>query len=150
MSTDVTTEVNSVSTVSISQQVADLANGKTKVWSSIDAVDQASKLEIFNAISSAESISDNLGKPIDLVDFVVQVVTIEDEVSKEARDVPRVILIDTKGKAYAAVSEGVFSAIQNLMGIVGHPNDWESPLKVKVVEEKSRKGFRYMTVVTVK
>jgi len=34
----------------------------------------------------------------------------------------------------------------NLFGILGQPSEWAGPLPITVVEQKSRKGYRFFTI----
>lgn len=102
-----------------------------------------------SAVTNSEPISDHLGETIQLAHVVTQAVTISDEKTGEVTDAVRIILIDSSGGAYAAVSEGLFGSLRDVFGIMGHPSEWVEPLPVRVVEKKGRSGFRFMKLELV-
>ena len=136
---DVTTNNKAV------ESIATLRSG-AGVFSTISGDDMASKVKTLNAMTAAEPISEHLNKPIKLANFVCQAVEINDEKTGESLDAVRVILIDDQGKSYAAISDGIMGSLRDLVSILGEPSVWESPLPVKVIEQKSRKGFRFFSL----
>lgn len=131
---------------SVAGAVQSLADGKQTVFSTIQGDDFASKMKVLTATTASLPLSENLNKPIDLVDVVVQVIEMADEQTGELGDVPRTILIAADGKAYHAISRGVFRAVENILGILGSPNTWENPVKVKVLQEGTG-NRKYFTIV---
>lgn len=127
------------------ETVTNFQNGTLALYSSLNTDDKAGQLQLLSAISDAEPLSDHIGEKIELVHFVLQATTISDDDGGEV-DAVRVILIDADGNAYAAVSEGMVKALQNLVAIMGQPASWPEPLTITPVEKKSRKGFRFMTI----
>lgn len=129
----------------VSEQIDALATGGD-FFSTIKGTDQASKRASLAAMMNSEPISEHFGETIQLRHFVVQRVQVADDNTGELTDQPRVILIAEDGTAYHAVSSGLMSSLRNIIGALGEPDTWESPLPVQIVEEKSRKGYRFMTV----
>lgn len=107
--------------------------------------DRGTAVKLYNALSDAESLKDYIGQTFHVTDVVAHPVQLMDEQSGEIVTAIRVILIDEEGKAYAAISEGLRSAIHRLRGIVGEP-PWHPALKMVPVEKKTRKGFRVLTI----
>lgn len=114
-----------------------LVQGKSSVFSSITGTDFASKLAVLNATTNSKPLAENLGKTIWIENIVVQFVSIKDQQNPEGPRVPakRSILIDQDGTAYHAISNGVFSGIENLIGIVGQPHTWPFALPIVVTRE---------------
>ena len=110
---------------------------------------RASQVKIFNAINNAEEkLDDHKNEVLNIVDVVAHPISIVDENTGELIETVRVVLIDENGVGYAAVSEGIVSSLQKLFGIVGQPS-YNPPLSMKVVEQKTRKGFKTNTIQLV-
>lgn len=144
---DVTTEVETYSGPSnTASAVQALAEGKATVFTTITGDDFASKMKVLNATTASLPLAENLNKPIELVDVVVQVVEMANEQTGEMQEVPRTILIAKDGTAYHAISVGVFRAVENILGILGKPNTWPGPVKIKVQREGTG-NRQYFTIV---
>lgn len=138
---------NDVAPVNRAQQaVTNLSAGVSSIYSTITGDTQAEKLQILDAVTNAEPVGDHLGEVIKLRHVIAQATQVEDSNTKEMRDAVRTILIDDDGKAYAAVSDGMLMALQNIFAILGNPSGWAEPLPITVVEVKGRKGFKFFTV----
>lgn len=107
-------------------------------------------IAIYNAVNNkGESLDDHKGEVLEIVNFAAHPVTLTDENSGEVVEALRVVLVDKKGINYDAVSQGIASSLQKIIAIVGMaPWDVE-PLKIKVVEQKTRKGFKTNTIELV-
>ena len=143
---------NEVATVSDKDTAAIVASfqapGET-VFSSITGDDFASKVAVISAMSNAEKLADHLGETINLRDFVIQRISLTDENTGEVVNSIRTVLIDDNGTAFAAVSNGIVSVLQNITGVLGMPAEWPAALPVQAVEERTRKGFRVTTLKMV-
>jgi hypothetical protein len=102
---------------------------------------RASKAKIFNAIQSPEhTVEEFIGKTLEIVHLVGHEVSLVDEKTGEVVETARMILIDKDGKGYSCVSVGIFSALKNLSAIVGNAPWVDEPLKVEVIQQKTRNG----------
>lgn len=126
-----------------------LADGKTTVFSTLTGDDFDTKLQLLDAVTNSEPIADNLGKPIRLVNVVIQTVELADEETGELNELPRTILLDEDGTAYHAISMGVFRAVETVLGVVGQPSTWPSPLNIQVTKE-GKAPRAYYTIRPVK
>ena len=109
-----------------------------------------SAVAIYNAINNkGESLDDHKGEIIEAVNVAAHPVTLTDENTGEIVEALRVVIIDKNGKNYDAVSQGIASSLQKIFGIVGMPPWNDEPLKIKVVEQKTRKGFKTNTIELV-
>ncbi len=84
-------------------------------------------------------------KPAKIQHVIVHAATVVDESGSES-DVRRVVLVDTKGVAYACVSEGVISSIQQLAAVFGAP-PWDLGINLRLIEKKTRRGFRVYRLI---
>ena len=96
-----------------------------------------------------ESLDDHKGEILEIVNVAAHPVSLVDENSSEVVDTLRIVLVDKNGVNYDAVSQGIASSIQKIFGIVGMPPWTGEPLKIKVVEQKTRKGFKTNTIELV-
>lgn len=119
-----------------------IVNPSMDVVSSLNA-DAA--IEVFDAISNAERLSDHIGEEIKLRDYVAHVIEITDDDGVVYKTI-RTVLIADDGTAYAAVSNGIVSALQMLQGLLGPIASWQEPVSVMAVEQRTRQGFRVMTL----
>ena len=116
------------------------------VWSTFKTETLEDKKKAYNAISDSEALQDHLRETLMLKDFVVQAATMIDDDGEEL-NVLRTILVTADGKAYHAISDGIFKALQNMTGLIGHPSEWPAEgIAVTVQEVKGRRGFRFMTI----
>ena len=101
----------------------------------------------FAALQSSEPLSEHLGEVINLVHFMGQTINVADENTGEMTVRVRTVIIDDKGKAYTATSDQLLNSLVTLTAIYGPPARWSAPKPVVVKEERSRRGFRFFTVV---
>lgn len=142
------TTATDLATTSLTEDIDRLKRGQVSVMSSFTGSDRATQISVLSAMSSATPLDDVLGKEFKLANFVVQGIEMPDEETGELREVPRLILVDDSGKAYHAISQGVFSSLKNITAIMGMPGAVEGmwPVKVKAKREKTRKGYQVFTL----
>lgn len=147
---DVIDEATRNANADVTQAIRDLKNpGHSAFYSSIKGNDFQTKLKVAAALANSIPLSDHLNTTIELVDVVVSPVDIEDEKTGVVSTVPRIVLIDSNGIAYHATSLGVFSSIETLIGIIGEPSTWDGPINTVAVEQKTRKGYKVITLTYV-
>jgi hypothetical protein len=136
MSTDITTRTD------VNTQIAE-----TGIFSTVNASTMEGKVAVYKALNDATPLRDVVGETLSVKDVIVQRVEVETD-EGDVVEQPRTSLITSDGAAYSATSNGVFSAVKNILGIFGHPSTWESPLKVVVEEKTTRRNamYRYLTL----
>lgn len=123
----------------------ELSENATSIFCSVKGGDRKSKAKVYNAINNPEhKVADFINKVIMVKDVVVEEITLENEETGEFETAPRVVLIDDKGKAYQAVSAGMFNAIKNAIQVFGAPT-WEEPLPM-LIKQISVKNGSMLTV----
>ena len=137
-STEVATIVDS--TPGLGAELANLGNGRIAGYSSVTATDFGSRIKVINAMQAAVPVADNLGKTINLVDVIIQSVTLTNERTGELEEAPRITFIDADGTAYAATSDVLYKDLKNFFAILGTPGNWPAPVPVQVVKEKAKVG----------
>lgn len=123
--------------VNVSQE---LSTNSTSVYCSVQGGDRKTKALIYNATNNPEyKVADFINKVINVKDVLVEMIVIEDEETGEVEESPRVVLIDDKGKAYQAVSSGMFNAIKKAIQIFGAPT-WDEPLPMLIKQVTVKRG----------
>lgn len=120
--------------------------GGQQIFTTLKGETREDKIKQYNAVNaSKDSLSDNIGEVFEITDMVAHPITLEDEITHEPINALRVVLIDSKGEAHYAISKGVVSSLQKIIGIVG-PGPWQPALKIVPQEVKTRKGFKTTTL----
>lgn len=145
VSTDVITGNN---VLTAREQVEGLNMGRKTIYSTINAVTLAQKMDVLRMLTEAEPVRDHLEEPIAMKHLLAQVVEVA-QADGSMVEAIRTIVLAEDGKAYATVSSGVFKAIQNIMEVLGDPKDWgNAAIPIQFVEKKSRRGYDFITVTT--
>lgn len=111
---------------------------------------RASAAAIYNAVNSkGESLDEHKGEVLEIVNVAAHPVTLVDENTGALVEALRTVLIAKDGKIYDAVSKGIASSLSKIFGIVGMPPWTGEPLRIKVVEQKTRKGRKTNTIEMV-
>lgn len=144
---DESTELDSYRPMDVSTAIQGLNDPGTAFFSTLSGEDFEGKKAIARALTSSKPLNDSLGETIALANIIVQSVQIADDRTGEINEAPRVTLIDTEGNAFHATSSGLLSSVRNILGVFGEPSTWPaSGLEIKVVEERGRRGYRFMTI----
>jgi hypothetical protein len=111
-------------------------------------------IERYNFIALAtdgevSSIADAVGQTFNLRWWFVHNVSIQEAQGGEINEAPRVVLIDDEGKAVAAVSGGIFKALQMLLSAYG-TGELSQPVKIRFTQSKTRQGWRMLSFVPVR
>lgn len=124
-------------------QNLDPSKGKVAVWVSWKPETAREKALAFNALTgNTKAIADMMGETIMLQNVIFQGVSLTNAITGEINDAVRVVLIDTDGKAYGCVSDGIRKAIVNLVGIVGMP-PYPEGIPIVPRREKGKQGHFY-------
>lgn len=95
---------------------------------------------IFSALNNPEyRIANFINKKIAVTDVLVEIRELLNEESGEIETAPRVVLIDADGKAYQAVSKGIFNAVKNAYQVFGAA-PWEPALEIEIKQVAVGKG----------
>ena len=125
MATDITTTDSPLSGLTTT-------NG---IFTTVKGTDFDSRRKIFSAVNDAKPVSDLNGKPFVIADLVIEATEFVNEKTGEVEPSVRTIFITPDGDAYQAFSGPVFNAAKRLLGLLGEPESWPEPVKVRVTEE---------------
>lgn len=133
----------------------DLASSSSTVFTGLRPVDKKDKIALYNAINNAQEIWDYLETNpklvIECVNIIAHDTTINDmnDETTELNKV-RVILVGKDGKAFSTSSEAAYSAVQQIFALLGTPDTWDEPLKVRPYKKKGNKsGLYFLTLELV-
>lgn len=106
------------------------------------------KKRLVNAMSNPDfRIADFINKVINVVDVYVEMSNVTSQTTGELVEIPRVVLIDDKGKSYASLSFGVFNSLKKIISVFGLPT-WPEGIPIEVV--RIQKGDRQIYNLTIK
>lgn len=114
----------------------------------IDTSTREGKIKLYSALQNAEKLEEHLNEPLNMTNAVAQVVRVVDDQTGETNTV-RIIIVTDDNKAYAATSPTLAAGLNTMFGIFGTPNTWTEPLCIKVVERRSRRGFKFFSIEPV-
>lgn len=115
----------------------------------IDTSTREGKIKLYSALQNAEKLDEHLNEPLAMVNAVAQAVQVTDDQTGEVSNTVRVIIVTADNKAYAATSPTLAAGLNTMFGIFGTPNVWDEPLTIKVIERRSRRGFKFFSIEPV-
>lgn len=115
----------------------------------IDTSTREGKIKLYSALQNAEKLDEHLNEPLLMSNAVAQAVQVTDDQTGEISSTVRVIIVTADGKAYSATSPTLAAGLNTMFGIFGTPNTWDAPLPIKVVERRSRRGFKFFSIEPV-
>lgn len=128
--------------------VAQLSDQKNVSFCSMSAGTPEEKVQLFNAMNNpAKAIKECVNMELKIKDVFVEVVTCINEQTGEAKECPRIVLIDENGVGYTAVSLGVFSSLKKIFQVFGFPT-WDTP--ITIVPKVISKGTKQITTLSLK
>lgn len=123
--------------LNISQE---LSANATTTFCSIQGGTHEDKVAVFNASNNPDhKVGDFINKVINVKDVIAEQIELTDEETGEIQNAVRVVLIDTKGESYQAVSTGIFNALKKAIAIFGAPT-WDEGLPVLIKQVSVGKG----------
>lgn len=115
----------------------------------IDTSTREGKIKLYAALQNDEKLEEHLNETLLVSNAVAQAVQVTDEQTGEVSATVRVIILTADGKAYSAISPTLAAEMNTMFSIFGTPNTWDTPLAVKVVERRSRRGFKFFSIEPV-
>ncbi len=102
---------------------------------------------LFNALEQADVLlNDVVGTEFELKDVYINRYERINEETGEIEPKVRIILFDTEGKSYACGSFGIFNILRRMFEVFGTPNQWEQPLKVRVVKKDIKDNKKMLSL----
>lgn len=102
---------------------------------------------LFNALEQADVLlNDVVGAEFELKDVYIHRFERINEETGEVEPKVRIILFDSEGKTYACGSFGIFNILCRMFEVFGTPNQWEQPLKVRVVKKDIKDNKKMLSL----
>lgn len=124
------------------------ANGANAVSHFFDTTTMDGKMALYNAMQTADKVDDHLNEPLHVTNVLAQAIEVANQETGEINPSTRVVIHAEEGD-FAASSPTLAHAFGNLFAIFGTPDKWNHPLVIKVVEKKSRRGFKFFDLELV-
>lgn len=118
------------------------ANGTNAVSHFFDTSSMDGKMALYNAMQTSDKVDDHLNEPLHVTNVLAQAIEVASQETGEINTSTRVVVHAEEGD-FAAASPALAHAFGNLFAIFGTPDTWSSPLALKVVEKKSRRGYKF-------
>ena len=117
-----------------------------RTYSSVTGTDVEARKLVYNAVNNAEQVSDHLGEEFLLSNIIQQPTESLNEETGVVEVYTRTTLIGPDGQAFSAGSDGIAGSVDNLIAAFGEPSEWAEPLRVKVIERKSRNKRTFFSI----
>ena len=119
----------------------DIMQSSEAIFCSLDNSTREGAIKMYNALNTpAGRVGELIGKTLLVSDVIAEPITLTNE-DGTVSDTVRVALITPEGKAYTAISVGIYNAVKKLIAVFGLPT-WSDPLplEVKQITRKSKEG----------
>ena len=124
------------------------ANGANAVSHFFDTTTMDGKMALYNAMQTADRVEEHLNEPLHVTNVLAQAIEVANQETGEINSSTRVVIHAEEGD-FAAASPTLAHAFGNLFAIFGTPDMWDTPLVIKVVEKKSRRGHKFFDLELV-
>lgn len=124
------------------------ANGSNAVSHFFDTTTVGGKMALYNALQTSDRVDEHLNEPLHVTNVLAQAVEVANQETGEINSSTRVVIHAEEGD-FAASSPTLAHSFGNLFAIFGTPDKWSYPIVLKVVEKKSRRGFKFFDLELV-
>lgn len=124
------------------------ANGANAVSHFFDTTSVDGKMALYNAMQTSDKVDDHLNEPLHVTNVLAQAIEVVNQENGELNQSTRVVIHSEEGD-FAAASPTLARAFGNLFAIFGTPDKWDNPITLKVVEKKSRRGYKFFDLELV-
>lgn len=123
--------------------VADVMNTGV-AYTDMNLSDRKQAVAFYNATANPDmKLKEHVNEVIDLVHVSVECAEVNAQLEDGSAGkviAPRIVLIDAEGKSYSCVSTGIYNSLKRLFALVGNPETWTEPVKVKPILISTKKG----------
>lgn len=126
--------------------VADLTAPRSVSYSSWVPATIDEKKMLFNATNNpVHRLKDEINMNIKVKHVFCEVVDCINRETGEINKAPRIVLIDENGEGHTCCSLGMYSAVKKLLGSMGDPNTWETPIEIQIKQISKEKDRSTLT-----
>lgn len=111
-------------------------------YTDMNLTDRSAAVAFYNATSNpVNKLKEHVNEVLSLVHVSVECVEVSKEEAPEDKVIaPRIVLITEDGQSYACVSVGVYQSLKRMFTLLGTPDTWAEPVKIKPVLISTKKG----------
>lgn len=111
-------------------------------YTDMNLIDRSVAVAFYNATSNpANKLKEHVNEVLNLVHVSVECVEVsKDDAPEDKMIAPRIVLITDDGQSYACVSVGVYQSLKRMFTLLGTPDTWTEPVKIKPVLISTKKG----------
>lgn len=111
-------------------------------YTDMNLADRSAAIAFYNATSNpVNKLKEHVNEVLSLVHVSVECVEVHKNDTPEGKaTAPRIVLITDDGQSYACVSVGVYHSLKRLFTLLGTPDTWTKPVKIKPVLISTKKG----------
>lgn len=111
-------------------------------YTDMNLSDRSAAVAFYNATSNpVNKLKEHVNEVLSLVHVSVECVEVsKDDVPEGKTIAPRVVLITEDGQSYACVSVGVYQSLKRMFMLLGTPDTWTEPVKIKPMLISTKKG----------
>lgn len=124
------------------------ANGANAVSHFFDTTTMDGKMALYSAMQTSGKVDEHLNEPLHVTNVLAQAIEVANQETGEINPSTRVVIHAEEGD-FAAASPTLAHSFGNLFAIFGTPDTWTAPLALKVVEKKSRRGYKFFDLELV-
>lgn len=124
------------------------ANGANAVSHFFNTDTMDGKMALYNAMQTVGKVDEHLNEPLHVTNVIAQAIEVANQETGEINSSTRVVIHAEEGD-FAAASPALAHAFGNLFAIFGTPDTWEHPIVLKVVEKRSRRGYKFFDLELV-
>lgn len=111
-------------------------------YTDMNLADRSAAVAFYNATSNpANKLKEHINEVLSLVHVSVECVEVSKEDTSDDKVIaPRIVLITDDGQSYSCVSIGVYQSLKRMFALLGAPDTWTEPVKIKPVLISTKKG----------
>lgn len=111
-------------------------------YTDMNLSDRSAAVAFYNATSNpSDKLKEHVNEVLSLVHVSVECVEVsKDDVPEGNTIAPRIVLITADGRSYSCVSVGVYQSLKRMFTLLGNPDTWTEPVKIKPVLISTKKG----------
>ena len=124
------------------------ANGASALSHFFNTETMEGKLALYAALQSSDKVDEHLNEVLHVINVAAQAIEVADERTGELNPSTRVIIHAEEGD-FTAASPSLARSFGTMFSIFGTPDKWDEPFVMKVVEKKSRSGYKFFDIEPV-
>ena len=111
-------------------------------YTDMNLADRSAAIAFYNATSNPNNkLKEHINEVLSLVHVSVECVEVCKEDTPDDKVIaPRIVLITEDGQSYVCVSVGVYQSLKRMFTLLGSPDTWTEPVKIKPVLISTKKG----------